>query len=331
MRALTVLDAWRAGTPLTELGFDQRDGRVDLRGLTLPDIPVDEIVSAGRVEVGLLATAPPRVTDARIAGVDLTGARLDRIVFDGCEFEDVVFARAHLESTAFLGCTMVGVDFDRARIGGVLSTGVVNRFRTPPVMRGSVYRDCRFTGARITDAPCDHALFERCDFTGATLRGLDVALSMLRDCALGATLADVLFNGTEGVCEGPECEVGLERADFTDARFDDVDFRAIRITEPRWPTRQRYVLLRGDVAGFFHRAAALIETIPAHERVLIDEYVTRNLDVVPGQREWIVLTDMLRRPSEHAYEVVAEQQLLELADQAAASGVDIVATVHAAS
>ena len=178
------------------------------------------------------------------------------------------------------------------------------------------------------DAVCDFALFERADFSGATVKGVTFYRPVLRGCRFAATLSDVQFDGREGLHPGPEVRPELVDVDFSGARFVDVDFDTIAIARATWPDRHRYVVLRGDVSGFFGRAGQMLDRIPATDRVLIDEYVERGAgQVAPGQREWIVQTDLFADPAEHAFEQQAEEQLVRLASDA---GADVTAEVHQA-
>lgn len=326
-RAAAVLRAWNSAAPLDDLGFGSVGGRVDLRGFRLPPIAAAGRVQVGSVGLTELAAEPPRIIDASISQADLSGAALADVTFDGCRMVDVNWDGAELTGVGFVGCELVSATFRSARITrGVLSTGEPNRFRTPPTQSGTAFRDCLFGKARIIDAVCDFALVEDGDFSGATIKGVTFYRPVLRDCRFAATLSDVQFDGRDGVHPGPEVRPELVDVDFSGAHFVDVDFDTIAIVRPTWPAGHRYVLLRGDVDGFFRQAARMLDRIPATDRVLIDEYVERGAgQAAPGQREWIVQTDLFTDPAEHAFEQQAEEQLVRLAS---AAGMDVTADVH---
>lgn len=327
-RAAEVLRAWNSGDPLDRLECGLVQGRIDLRGFRLPGIAEAGQVRVGSVSVTELAADPPRVVDARIADVDLTGAALSHVTFDGCSLINVRWDHAELTRTAFLGCDVFDTSFRSARFSrGVLSTGEPDRFRNPPTQRGTAFRKCTFDRARINGIVCEFALFEDCALTFSAVSGVTFYRPVIRRSGIAGALSDVQFDGRDGLHPGPEVRPELADVDFRAARFVDVGFDTISLRGVSWPTAHRYVLLRGDVAGFFRRALGMLESIPAAERVVIDEYVERGAGQVPaGQSEWMIQTDVFAgEAAEHDFELQGERQLLQLVS---ASEADVTAEVH---
>lgn len=132
-----VLAAQRPGAPFPASPFGTTEaGLVDLRGVRL--------------------TTPIRYQ--RAAGVDLSdvtfadGASVTESELEGCVL-DRIDMRGVFVRRRFAGCSFVGAKLTGARLGGE-------------------FTDCDFSGATLSRSVASGVRFERCTFTGASLRAV---------------------------------------------------------------------------------------------------------------------------------------------------------------
>jgi hypothetical protein len=105
----------------------------------------------------------------------------------------------------------------------------------------SLFRDCRFDGARIGDF--GEVRLERCQFVDSDLDGWFTWTADLVDCRFAGRLSGVVFNGRD--TDGSRTNEFV-RNDFRDADLDDVDFRfCIDLDAPLLPQGNEYIRLRG--------------------------------------------------------------------------------------
>lgn len=191
------------------------------------------------------------VRNCRFDRCDLVG-----MVVAGSRIEGCSFRRADLRSDVLLGMECDGApalwdgcDFDGARIGGVADVSAFRScsFRDVAMKRfegnGSLFQDCVFSGRivecrfwlaglRSTVPPPDSLRqFDRCDFRGAVLEGLEVFGSSL-DHAQLPTADHVVI---EGWRDWHESAVKLLRGN-TDTVAQDLA-RVLVAAEQNW-TRQ---------------------------------------------------------------------------------------------
>ncbi|WP_405654769.1 pentapeptide repeat-containing protein [Streptomyces sp. RK9] len=99
-----------------------------------------------------------------LAGVELYGARLRRVVFHRCKFDSVNLRAAELRDVAFVDCLLRDVDFGGARLGGVT-----------------------FPGTTLERVRFDNVTVDRADLSGAAALGIASGLDGLR----GATISGI--------------------------------------------------------------------------------------------------------------------------------------------
>ncbi|WGX97084.1 pentapeptide repeat-containing protein [Nocardioides sp. L-11A] len=161
--------ARRPGSSLPESPFGTTDdGLADYRGATL------------RRPVRYL-----QVTGADFSRVRFEdGASMNESELTGCVL-DGIDLRGRFVTRRFTDCSFVAARLSRARLVGV-------------------FTDCDFTGATLTGSVASGARFERCVFTGASLRSIQWTMRCVFDhCvfdgvgALSGSLAGSVFIGTE--------------------------------------------------------------------------------------------------------------------------------------
>jgi uncharacterized protein YjbI with pentapeptide repeats len=127
--------------------------------------------------------------DATAERIDFSGLRFWCFTAEDCRFVDCDFSRVEAEWLPF-------------------ASG------------DSLFRNCRFDGARIGDF--GEVRLERCQFVDADLEGWSTWTANLVGCRFVGRLSGVVFNGRDG--EGTRTNEFVGN-DFRDADLDDVAFR----------------------------------------------------------------------------------------------------------
>ncbi|WP_030684129.1 pentapeptide repeat-containing protein [Streptomyces sp. NRRL B-1347] len=97
-----------------------------------------------------------------LAGVELHGSRLRRVVFHQCKFDSVNLRAAGLRDVTFVDCLLRDVDFSGARLAGVA-----------------------FPGSTLERVRFDNVTVDRADLSGAAALGIASGFASLR----GATIS----------------------------------------------------------------------------------------------------------------------------------------------
>ena len=178
-----------AGRPLTDLGLAVREGRVDLRGLPLP-----EPSRLDRFELGdwfveeLGGTLAFR--DVRLDGLDLGGARLGRLRFEAsalsnCSFQDADCREWRLWGTTVIDCDFAGANLRDAAVGtGFDRRGARNEWRA-----------VSFAGADLRVGAAQSADFLDCDFSLAKLVNVTFAQCRFERGRFRGPMSRIVFDG----------------------------------------------------------------------------------------------------------------------------------------
>lgn len=182
-------------------------------------------VSAREVE----GPPPPRETLIQTALRDMRfEPETPNVVFEGVTAERVDFSGLSFWSFTAEGCRFIECDFSRVQVEWL------------PFANGdSLFRDCRFEGARIGDF--GDVRLERCQFVDAYLEGWFTFAADLVECRFAGRLNGVVFNGRDDTGRGRNEFVGN---DFREADLDDVDFRDIDLDAQLLPEGDEYIRLR---------------------------------------------------------------------------------------
>jgi uncharacterized protein YjbI with pentapeptide repeats len=224
-RAAAVLERLRQGSPLDDLGLDEYEGRIDLRGLALPTPDSVRLHAAGGTtfeeKAGFF-----EVSDVRWEGLDLSHAVLDSLRAAGlrasdCRFAEASLRRVRLWAAEIESCSFEGADLRESGLGAWSPDRGGNRFAA------SSFRD-----ADLRALNCSAATFEDCDFSDARLDKAEFGASRFERCRFAGPLREVIFartalvntgNGSERVDLGNE----LRDCDFRDAVLFWCDFRQL--------------------------------------------------------------------------------------------------------
>jgi uncharacterized protein YjbI with pentapeptide repeats len=205
--AREVVARLTAGGSLDDLGIGVVDGRVDLRRLHVDDQVV-------------------MFRDMRLAGLDLSDARIPSWRFDRCALSDCRFDRAtcrdwRLWRTQVRGCSFVEADLSDAAVG------------TWDEGEGNLWSQVDFTGADLRVVLNQGATYEDCEFAGADLTGVAFEQCTLRRCHFAGDLHQVTFDG-RATADRP-APAPWEDVDLSEARFDQVHFLALDLDSVSLP------------------------------------------------------------------------------------------------
>jgi uncharacterized protein YjbI with pentapeptide repeats len=256
------------GEQLDGLPLGERDGRIDLHGLSAPGPTVlRTLENAGdRMSLLDLKSVGSNVrwrhldfTGARLNGLRLTNVVAEDCVFDDCEMRDLRMWACCIRKTSFKR-----VNLREAALGTVLDERL-NSFSDVDFsgadLRGSVYKACSFTD---------------CDFSGARLENLDFQSSAFVRCRFAGQLSNVMFYRRGFRCEAfPPND--MEDVDFSSATLRDVDFRGLDLERVILPVNARYLRVPNDAVTFRFLtemmeargdsgSASIAETLRAHRR-----------------------------------------------------------------
>ena len=235
-----------AGRPLGHLDLGDHDGRVDLRGLQFPQ---PKRLRRFEEEGWFIEELSDRVAfnDARLEGLDLSGAVLDAVRLcdtrvDDCRFDGARWQHLGMVRTSLLRSSFAGADLRQAALGTWVDGG-------------NVFEQVSFVGADLRIGSCPAATFVDSDFSDARLEKVDFQSSSFVRCRFAGELREVTFYD-HGFKTGKPDPNPMEDVDFGDAVLRDVEFRRLnldRVTFPRDADhlvvrRYRCVLERADAA-----------------------------------------------------------------------------------
>jgi uncharacterized protein YjbI with pentapeptide repeats len=242
-----------AGRRPVEVGFPEFEGRVDLRGLMVPE--PSELRRWSTMGMGL--TSLERVSES----INLSVSGLDRIDFgevflphlrfSGASLADCRFDAAHLpdlrtRDSTFSGCSFRGADLAGAILGP-----------------GTRFQDCDFGGARMRGVQADSAAFMGCDFAGAELLEDDFNRTVFDRCHFAGLLKDVRFraeswhlNEVTRRANPPDADC-VRSCDFRRARLRSVSFEHLTLKGVRFPNDDEHLAL-ANLRCVLHRLEQLL-------------------------------------------------------------------------
>jgi uncharacterized protein YjbI with pentapeptide repeats len=212
--AAQVLSRLLAGGSLDDLGLERHEDRRDLRGLVVPDpevVATAEVVDASGDDVAPLGVALASgfltLRGARLADLDLSGARLSHLRFFDTTLSNCVFDQAACQDWRAWRVDVEGCSFRDAKLTdaalGIWSEQRANRFVGVDFggadLRGSVWQGATLVDCDLGEARLDQVEFRACEFVRCRFAGLLDEVRFLADPS-----------------------VDIDKPDF--GRFEDVDF-----------------------------------------------------------------------------------------------------------
>lgn len=217
--AENVFAALSEGRRLDDLGLPESDGRVDLRGLTLPDRP-----------------GYPSLTlrDVRLTGLDLTRSRLPHLRLHNCQVDDCVFDDATMPDLRMWGSRILSSSLARANLRNVTVAG------TGPGTPANSIESVDFSGADMSEASINEAVVSSCTFAYANLDRARFVRARLTDCVFRGPLTEVLFDSRpiDGRAIAP-----FTRVDLSEAHLDLTEFHSCEFVDPVFPSDPDEVLI----------------------------------------------------------------------------------------
>jgi uncharacterized protein YjbI with pentapeptide repeats len=240
-RAAAVLERLQRGLPLNDLGLDEHEGRLDLRGLALPEPRSVRHLVAGSSVVEEKA-GYFEVREARWERLDLSHAALDSLRAAGLRASDCRFAAASMRGIRLWAAEIDACSFDGANLRDAGLGG------WSPGRGGNRFARSSFRGADLRETDCPTAAFEDCDFSGARLDKVEFGASRFERCRFAGPLREVIFarsdlvdtgNGLERVDLGNE----LRDCDFRDAVLFWCDFRELDLRSVMLPSDPELIVV----------------------------------------------------------------------------------------
>ena len=244
---LEIWDRLLSGKPLDGLNLEMRDGRIDIRGLDLPEPTVLRRFqfrgyAMQQVDSSIIHGARWRNLD--FSNSKLAGLRLMRGLIENCRFDKCNLQSVRIWATSFREVSFKGANLRGSVLGGA-HEGVRNTFT-----------GVDFSEANLTGTIYQAAGFERCTFCNAKLAKIDFQTSTFTDCRFEGELDDVIFypRGFKGEDYPPNEMVNV---DFSRARLRHVGFRRLMLDRVRLPNDDEHIVLRNFEVTLDQMTAAL--------------------------------------------------------------------------
>ncbi len=231
-----------AGEQIQRSEAKTQNGRLDFRGLVLPDVSLTRAVSSGSSRFAL-AVGLIKLQGLVWDGIDLTGSSLEHLRFYDCEIVNCLFDHSNccdwrMWRTSFRNCSFRCADLRDAALGAVLSG------------KRNVFSDVDFSEANLSGTGHTSAEFSRCLFINTKLKKVDFQGSVFTDCIFEGELDEVLFYdlGFNAKDLSPN---ELLRTDFGKAKFRHVEFRHLDLDTVRLPVSDDHIVLKRRLSPSF--------------------------------------------------------------------------------
>jgi fluoroquinolone resistance protein len=228
------------GKSLDGLSLETKDGRINLRGLALPD---PSVIRKYQMANSTVWEIEPAAVFRRVKWQDLdfSSSKLNGIRLFDCEIRNCLFEKSQLKdlrvwSTVVTESSFIGADLRKAALGGVQDG------------KRNTYLNVDFSEADLRETAYRAASFERCVFRNTKLVNVDFQTSTFTDCVFEGELRDVLFyrRGFNGEAFPPNEMVNV---DFSRAILRDVGFRGLSLDRVRLPEDSEHILIKNFVSA----------------------------------------------------------------------------------
>jgi uncharacterized protein YjbI with pentapeptide repeats len=202
------------------------DGLADLRGFALPDVATEPYDLPTGWQ-GQRLRDPTSMRNVSLQRLDFTHALLKHLRIFDSTIQDCRFDYADCSDFRAWGTTIANCSFRKANLqAAALGTGSDHAAR-------NVWSSIDFTGANLRKATVVEAVFRDCDFSSATINGLEFRQCEFVRCRFAGRMRDVIFDG--GSSPGIPTAPTFREVDFADARIEMCEFRGCEFVDSIYP------------------------------------------------------------------------------------------------
>jgi uncharacterized protein YjbI with pentapeptide repeats len=232
---LEIWDRLFRGSTLDGLSLGTKDGRIDLRGLTLPEPSVVRKYQVARATVTEIIPAAA-FQQVKWESLDFSSSKLNGVRFFNSEVRNCLFEKCQLQDLRLWCTTIVESSFRGANLRKAALGGVQDGKR-------NLYSEVDFSEADLRETSYKAACFERCVFRNAKLVKIDFQTSTFTDCLFEGELRDVLFyrRGFQGEAFPPNEMINV---DFSRAKLRQVGFRGLTLDRVRLPQDTEHIVIK---------------------------------------------------------------------------------------
>jgi uncharacterized protein YjbI with pentapeptide repeats len=207
-------------------GLPVHEGRVDLRGLTIPSATHRDTAYAGGMQFtsldGFLG-----IRDVHWDGIDFSGSKLQNLRFADSTIRNCLFARADCRDWRLWRCSVDDSSFENSNLRdsalGTYAPGERNQ-----------WRHANFDSADLRGVAMVGALISACSFRHAKLNGVHFEQSTVQGCLFEGEVHSCIFDCRE-LSDRPVASK-VRDVDFSRAMFRDVEFRGCTLDGVRFPS-----------------------------------------------------------------------------------------------
>jgi uncharacterized protein YjbI with pentapeptide repeats len=244
---------------------ERHDGRLDLRGIRLPDPTTttsEERTLLRRMFRLDRRSAVHQLRKATVANIDFSYAELPRIMFMACEIRDCRFERADVEDGGLWECRVTDTSFEGANLRSVVLGGR----GYPPAHPPTPYDRVSFASADLRDAVPGAADFTDCDFSGARIDKLEFEGCTFVRCRFAGRLSDVIWAAADD--RDPRRRGSLVDVDMSATVLTFCAFRGLDLSDVKLPAAPEHIVFENFACAIKRALAALHGTDDPNERGL---------------------------------------------------------------
>ena len=273
--AREVVARLRRGRPLTDLGLGEHEGRIDLRGIPLPQPRVSTRHSATGLSVAELGDLV-ELRDLDLHDLDLSDAQLPSLRLFSCRLENCRLIGAscadwRLWATEIRNSSLSSANLRAASLGAWYRG------------KGNLYERVDFSRADLRSASAPAATFVDCDFSDATFRKTDLGGSSFIRCRFRGELFEVTF--ADRAFESEKTDPNrMEDVDFAEAELRWVEFRRLDLERVNLPESSSHVRI-DEYRCTLERAIAALTEDPSPRAKALRAFLSASLESAgPQQR-----------------------------------------------
>jgi uncharacterized protein YjbI with pentapeptide repeats len=246
-------EVWRllmTNEPLRGLNLANNGGRIDLRGIVVPEVTKEKLPpfrnwGLQRLE-GWLEFRNVKFENIDFAGSDLRNARFFNSIIAGCRFDNADCENWSLKATDVIRTTFVRTRLREAALGPWYEG------------HGNRYEFVDFSHADMRGLSSTTATYVDCNFSNARLEKLEFQSSSFIRCHFAGELREVLFYD-RGFKTGKPDPNPMEDVDFSQAKLRWVEFRHLNLDRVRLPDDRDHLIIK-NYRCVLEKAIAIVKS-----------------------------------------------------------------------